>query len=124
MTCSRIKPFSGRMLISDENISEIEVWRLHEWGIDVRQVGLDIAATGTSDENVIPVLHRLKRPTFFTRDRDFWNPKLLHARYCSFSWTSSNMKGRLPQRSAAFYAIPHSTPTPSGSACKQSSRPQ
>ena len=32
------------MLIIDENVSEIEVWRLREWGIAVRQIGPDILA--------------------------------------------------------------------------------
>lgn len=70
------------MLIIDENVSEIEVWRLREWGIAVRQIGPDVAAASISDENVLPILHRLKRPTFFTRDQDFWNPRLVHPNYC------------------------------------------
>jgi hypothetical protein len=69
------------MLIIDENISEIEVWRLREWRVWVRQIGPDVAKASTTDENILPVLHRLKTPTFFTRDRDFWHPKLCHARY-------------------------------------------
>jgi hypothetical protein len=61
--------------LEDENISEIEIWRLHEWGFDVRQIEPGTAATGTSDENTVLVLHRLKHLTFFTRDPDFWNPR-------------------------------------------------
>jgi hypothetical protein len=38
-----MKGFSSRMLIIDENISEIEVWRLREWRIPVRQIGPDVA---------------------------------------------------------------------------------
>ena len=37
------------MLILDENISEIEVWRLREWRIAVRQIGREVAAISTSD---------------------------------------------------------------------------
>ena len=70
------------MLVIDENISEIEVWRLREWGVAVRQIGTEVARLSISDENILPVLHRLKRPTFFTRDRDFWKPGLRHAGYC------------------------------------------
>ncbi len=70
------------MLIIDENISESEVWRLREWRIAVRQIGPDLAEASTTDENILPVLHRLKRPTLFTRDQDFWNRRLAHARYC------------------------------------------
>ena len=67
------------MLITDENISETEIWRLREWRIAVRQVGPDLARRSASDQNVLQVLHRLKRPTFFTRDRDFWNHRLAHS---------------------------------------------
>ena len=70
------------MLIVDEYISEIEVWRLREWKIAVRQIGPDLGRTSAADENLISILHRLKNPSFFTRDQDFWNPKLCHARYC------------------------------------------
>jgi len=70
------------MLIIDENISEIEVWKLREWRVAVRQIGPDVAPASTTDENILPVLHRLKRPTFFTRDKDFWNARLVHRAYC------------------------------------------
>ncbi|MCW5553066.1 MAG: hypothetical protein KIS67_13015 [Verrucomicrobiae bacterium] len=70
------------MLVLDENLSEIEVWRLREWSIAVRQVGPDVASRSVTDDNLLPVLHRLKRPTFFTRDRDFWKAGLRHAGYC------------------------------------------
>ena len=70
------------MLITDENISETEIWRLREWRIAVRQVGPDLARRSASDQNVLQLLHRLKRPTFFTRDRDFWNHRLTHSDYC------------------------------------------
>ena len=70
------------MLVIDENISEIEVWRLREWSLAVRQIGPDVAKLGLGDDNILPLLHKLKRPTFFTRDRDFWKPALRHMGYC------------------------------------------
>src|SRR5262245_42999535 len=70
------------MLIVDENISEIETWRLREWGIRVRQVGVEIAQASIIDENIPPILLRLKHPTFFTRDEDFWKQRLAHKGYC------------------------------------------
>jgi len=69
------------MLIVDENISEVEVWRLREWRVHVRLVS-EVAVKGIADENIIPVLHRLKRPTLFSKDRGFWNRKLAHPAYC------------------------------------------
>jgi hypothetical protein len=34
------------------------------------------------DEEIMPFLHRLRQPTFFTRDLDFNAPSLCHRRYC------------------------------------------
>jgi hypothetical protein len=32
--------------------------------------------------DIIPLLHALPRPTFFTRDHDFYHPWLRHPEYC------------------------------------------
>ena len=69
------------MIVLDENVSENEIWRLREGGIAPRVIGVDISLKSLSDENIIPLLLRLKKPTFFTRDRDFWKMELCHARY-------------------------------------------
>ena len=34
------------------------------------------------DQEIIPFLHQLSQPTFFTRDDDFYERKLCHAGYC------------------------------------------
>ena len=34
------------------------------------------------DEAIMPLLHQLTRPIFFSRDRDFYKPTLRHADYC------------------------------------------
>jgi len=34
------------------------------------------------DQEIIPFLLHLRRPTFFTRDADFYERSLCHARYC------------------------------------------
>ena len=34
------------------------------------------------DREILALLHRLHRPTFFTRDEDFYARHLCHARYC------------------------------------------
>lgn len=34
------------------------------------------------DEEIIPFLHQLRRPTFFTLDDDFYKRQLCHAGYC------------------------------------------
>lgn len=35
-----------------------------------------------TDAEIVRLLHQLSRPTFFTLDRDYYSPKLLHAGYC------------------------------------------
>lgn len=34
------------------------------------------------DKEIISLLHELRRPTFFTRDDDFYDIRLCHAKYC------------------------------------------
>ncbi len=70
------------MLVLDENLPEGQRLWLRNWRVHFRVVGVEVAASGTRDENLIPVLHRLPQPTFFTLDRDFFRPGLPHAGYC------------------------------------------
>jgi hypothetical protein len=68
--------------ILDENIIESQRQLLRRWGIAVRHVGYDLGRQGMQDEEIMPFLHRLRQPTFFTRDLDFYAPSLCHRRYC------------------------------------------
>ena len=61
------------MIVFDENIPKEERILLAAWGIRGRVIGVEVGAIGTSDENVLVVLRRLKSPTFFTRDIDFFD---------------------------------------------------
>lgn len=70
------------MNILDENIPESQRQLLRGWRIAVRQVGHEVGRQGMDDEEIIPLLHRLGRPTFFTRDLGFYNRRLCHAGYC------------------------------------------
>ncbi|MGH9842196.1 MAG: hypothetical protein ACREEM_25880 [Blastocatellia bacterium] len=71
------------MNVLDENIFEPQRRQLEAWKIHVRQIGVEIGRTGMDDrEEIIPLLHTLRRPTLFTRDRDFYDPWLRHPGYC------------------------------------------
>lgn len=71
------------MNILDENIVVSQRKLLDEWKIHFRRIGGAVGWLGMKDgEDVIPLLHHLKKPTFFTRDQDFYHPKLRHAKYC------------------------------------------
>jgi hypothetical protein len=48
----------------------------------IHQIGFEIGRKGMKDREIIPFLHQLKQPTFFTRDDDFYERRLCHAGYC------------------------------------------
>ena len=70
------------MNILDENIPKPQRELLEGRRISVRQVGVNIGRKGLLDEEIIPLLQRLRRPTFFTRDSDFYDRRLCHRKYC------------------------------------------
>lgn len=70
------------MIILDENVPENQRQLLRSWRISAQHLGHDLGRNGTQDEGIIPFLHTLRNATFFTRDSDFYNRKLCHARYC------------------------------------------
>jgi hypothetical protein len=69
------------MLVLDENLPAGQRLLLRKWGLRFRLVGVDVASWGTQDENLIPWLHRLPQPTFFSLDRDFYRPRWVHPSY-------------------------------------------
>lgn len=70
------------MNILDENIPKNQRELLLFARLPVRQIGYDFGRKGIQDDEIIPLLQQLQRPTFFTRDTDFFNRKLSHQRYC------------------------------------------
>jgi hypothetical protein len=73
------------MLVLDENLPASQRRLLRDWRIRFRVVGVEVAVTGTRDENLIPVLHRLAQPTFFSLDQDFFRSHWAH-RSCGLVW--------------------------------------
>ena len=70
------------MLVLDENLPAGQRLLLRSWRIRFRWIGKEIAFSGAKDENLIPVLHGLSNPTFFSLDRDFYRRDLAHHGYC------------------------------------------
>jgi len=70
------------MIVLDENIPESQRLLLRAWRVRARQIGVDIGRAGMSDDDIVPLLHSLTRPTFFTRDRDFSQSWMCHPGYC------------------------------------------
>jgi hypothetical protein len=69
------------MIILDENIPEDQRQLLRSWRVPVRQIGVEVGHPGMQDEEILPLLHRVEKSTFFTRDLGFYSPHLCHARY-------------------------------------------
>ncbi len=70
------------MNILDENIIDNQRRLLKSLRINVRQIGYEVGRKGMKDSEIIPYLHQLNKPTFFTRDDDFYNRKLCYSGYC------------------------------------------
>jgi hypothetical protein len=69
--------------ILDENVDAVARQQLRTLNVRFRHIGTDIGHSGMKDRNdVIPLLHSLKNPTFFTRDEDYYSRDLIHSRYC------------------------------------------
>lgn len=69
------------MILLDENIRQDQAIRLRQQHIPARFLVEDFARTGIQDLDIIPLLHRLKQPVFFTHDRDFFRHGLAHQNY-------------------------------------------
>src|SRR5258708_3402982 len=70
------------MNLLDENVREDQRTLLRQWRIPFSQVGREISRKGILDENLLPLLHKLKRPTFLTQDQDFVERRHCHRAYC------------------------------------------
>jgi hypothetical protein len=70
------------MNVLDENVLASQRHLLRGWRIPFRQIAHEIGRQGMDDDEIIPLLHGLRQPTFFTLDDDFYKRNLCHARYC------------------------------------------
>lgn len=70
------------MILLDENIRQDQAIQLRRWHIPARILVENFARSGIQDPEIIPWLHRLKQPAFFTHDRDFFRRDLAHQNYC------------------------------------------
>ncbi len=70
------------MNVLDENIIDSQRQLLKTWRIPVRQIGCETGHKGLQDHEIIPLLMKLRRPTFFTRDLGFYDQSFCHNRYC------------------------------------------
>ena len=84
------------MNLLDENIPLEQRDLLRAWGVHSRMIGQDISQLSIGDDNIIVLLHRLKQPTLFTRDEDFFKRRLCHPAY-ALAWLDA-----APEEAALF----------------------
>ena len=70
------------MNVLDENIPANQRQLLEGRHIRVRQIGLNIGKRGMQDGDIISLLLKHRRATFFTRDADFHDRTRCHPRCC------------------------------------------
>jgi len=70
------------LILLDENIRSDQRELLRAWRASIDQIGYSVGRWGMQDDEIIPLLRRLRQPTFFTRDAHFYERNLRHARYC------------------------------------------
>ena len=70
------------MIILDENILKNQRTRLQWWRIHFSQIGQDLGRKGMQDDEIITLLRTLRRPTFVSRDEDFFDRSLCSDRFC------------------------------------------
>lgn len=71
------------MNILDEDIGQSQCQSLAAQKVHFRKIGVGIGRSGMKDqEDILPLLHQLKHPTFFTLDHGFYRPTFPHQGYC------------------------------------------
>jgi hypothetical protein len=68
--------------VLDENIPDSQRRLLQSKRVHCRQIGEELGRKGMTDDEIIPLLLQLDRPTFFTLDSDFYDFRLCHSGYC------------------------------------------
>lgn len=61
------------MILLDENFPDSQRQLLRSWRIRPQQIGYETGRKGMQDEEIIPLLHQLRRPTFLRSTMIFIN---------------------------------------------------
>ena len=70
------------MIVLDENVFESQRVELRSRRAHLCQIGYDVGRKGMQDDQIITLLPTLRRPSFFSRDRDFFTKTLCRGDYC------------------------------------------
>lgn len=78
------------MILLDHNIPQQDAEHLRHWRIHFRQIGYEVGRPEWDDQQeILRYLHKVKQPTFFTRDLGFFKYRLCHPNYCLVVVTGS-----------------------------------
>src|SRR5438046_1358442 len=69
------------MNVVDENFPAEQARLLQNQNINVHKIGKELGRKGMQDDEIIALLHRLNKPTYFTLDNDFFRRRLRHPGY-------------------------------------------
>ena len=70
------------MIVLDENVFESQRLELMGRYAGLCQIGVDVGRKGMQDDEIITLLRRLRHPSFFSRDPDFFKKSLSSDHYC------------------------------------------
>lgn len=70
------------MLLLDENIVDSQRLLLESWRLHPHQIGQNTGRAGMQDDQIIPLLRSLDKPTFCTRDLEFFSRDEPHPSFC------------------------------------------
>jgi len=70
------------VIVLDENVFESQRLQLRSWRVHLCQIGHDLGRKGMQDDEIVTLLRTLRRPSFFSRDRDFFKKTLCNGHYC------------------------------------------
>jgi len=71
--------------VLDENVPRDQADLLRQWGVSFRSISRDLGYQDIDDDDIRPLLLRLKKLTLLTRDEDFFRRDFAHPRY-SLVW--------------------------------------
>jgi hypothetical protein len=70
------------VIVLDENVLASQRDALAARRIRLCQIGSDIGHKGMTDESILTLLRQIRRPTFCSRDKDFFDKSWRHESYC------------------------------------------
>jgi hypothetical protein len=70
------------VIVLDENVDDDQRAQLRRWRTPVCKIGRDVGRRGMQDPEILPLLRTLRRPTFISSDRDFYDRSFCSDRYC------------------------------------------